>query len=88
MKIESLKDLSKLIALCRKTGVQSIRVDNIEMHLGADPTPKRAAPKKQAQAPTMRSTVVTDGDKIDPIETDELTPEQLLMWSVQPAEQN
>lgn len=37
MKIESLKELQKVIALCRKTGVQSIKVDGIELILGAEP---------------------------------------------------
>ncbi len=34
MKVVDQKDLAKLIALCRKTGVESIKVDNIEFHLG------------------------------------------------------
>ena len=37
MTIDSIKDLQKVIALCRKTGVVSIKVDGIELQLGAAP---------------------------------------------------
>lgn len=41
MTITSIKDLSKLIDLCRKKGIKSISVDGVAIELGHDPKPKR-----------------------------------------------
>lgn len=82
MKIESQKDLAKLIALCRKTGVQSIRVDNVEFHLGDQPfeQPKHSVMTKSSISLPKAQVVTTSGP--DVVESDEMTEEQLLMWSV------
>jgi hypothetical protein len=96
MKIENLKQLQKLIAVCRKTGVQSIKVDGIEFHLGQLPNTSRpvdrlksfVSPEADIAVPiynggdfTGQSTEIQD--KID---TSELTDEQLMMWSARPEE--
>lgn len=78
MKIDSQKDLAKLIALCRKTGVQSIRVDNIEFHLGEAPLVTSSKPKSSISLPKAESPSTGP----DVVESDEMTEEQLLMWSV------
>ena len=76
MTINSLKELDKLIQLCRRRGVESIRVDGIEFHLGQEPTTQKRIRKTSAN-----NQVNTAGD-VSTIDTpDELTPEQLLMWS-------
>ena len=55
MKISDQKDLARLIALCRKTGVSSIRVDGIEFHLGAEPKRAVSSPRPQARLLTRLS---------------------------------
>lgn len=80
--MSSIKDLERLIKLCRKQGVQSIRFDGVELHLTELPQSiQRVNHKKfpdlapQGMAP--------GGITVDTkILTDELTEEQLLMWSV------
>ena len=76
MTIKDQKDLAKLIALCRKTGVQSIRVDNIEFHLGERPQILSSSPR----AALPKASPTSSGPDI--IESDEMTEDQLLMWSV------
>ncbi len=78
--INNLKDLSKLITLCRKTGVSSIRVEGIELHLGAEPNKGIRQPKmgKISATPQMADKEQT----IDEILSDGLTEDQLLYYSV------
>jgi len=40
MKIETIKDMSALLDLCRKKGVESIEVDGLKITLGSAPTRK------------------------------------------------
>lgn len=81
MKIDNAKDLAKLIALCRKTGVQSIRVDNVEFHLGE--APMSAQPKTSKTSITLpKAGITAPSTGPDTVESDEMTDEQLLMWSV------
>lgn len=87
MTINSLKELNKLIALCRKTGVQSIKIDGIEMHLGAMPTKAivrqidtNVFPEESIKVP-MYNPGNTSEDKI---EEETLTEEQLLYYSARP----
>jgi hypothetical protein len=78
VKIETLKDLEKLIKLCRKTGVSAITVDGIELSLSAQEKPTRTKSNKVVPGTLLE-------DTFDPgqIETpDQLTEEQLMMWSV------
>lgn len=84
MQISSLKELQQLIALCRKTGVQSIKVDNVEFHLGEERVnakrPRKYIPEfpNQPTMPTYAPGGITADTKI---ETSELTDEQLLFYS-------
>jgi len=67
--IESLKELEKLLKLCRKQGVQKIKFDNVELELGDIPH----------EAGGSISNEINDPYKGFP--TGELTPEQLMFYS-------
>lgn len=83
MKIENLKELQKVIQACRKLGVQSIKIDNVEFHLGSLPSVRKTTdysadfPEASIKIPKFTGEI----SAIDPIATEELTPEQLMMWS-------
>lgn len=88
MTISSLKELQKLIALCRKTGVASIKVDGIEFNLGALPSVKTQSkpidfssdfPESSIKVPQFQGYVAPIVD--EKIQTDELSEEQLLFYS-------
>lgn len=82
MKIDNIKDLKAVIKLCRDTGVSSIKVDNVEFHLGHEPIKYKASSKQTTSTYTPSESFVPGGVTEDvKIVTDELTPEQLLMWS-------
>lgn len=89
MTIDSLKTLKQLIKLCRSEGVQSIKVDGIEMHLGA---PLQKAYKSQpevltdplANAKVPTPNIYNEVSEDTKIVTDELTDEQLLYYSSRP----
>jgi hypothetical protein len=66
MKLESIKDLKALIALCRKSGIKNIEVDGVKLELG-DPAVKVG----KSHIPTTED-LTSDGP----------TQEELLMWSV------
>ena len=76
MKIENIQELQKVIAICRKQGVVSIKVDNLELILGD--LPAKQTYSKRSSPPTLSPGGITEDTKIL---TDELTEEQLLMWS-------
>jgi hypothetical protein len=62
--------------MCRKLGVDSIKVDGVELHLGAIPT---KAPKASKQAaPEFAFTGITEDTRIP---SDVMTDEQMLFWS-------
>lgn len=65
-----LEELRKLIKLCRDTGVESLKIEGVELTLGANP---------QAKRPRGRSKLV---ELQDEFESESLTQEQLLNWSV------
>lgn len=75
MNLPDLKKLKAIIALCRKSGVESIEIEGIKIVL-----------KDSSYTPSIRkraSTKKSDLDNTpDPIETDDLTQDQLLHWSV------
>jgi hypothetical protein len=79
MKLETLKDLEKLINLCRKTGVDTIKVDNIELKLGEAPYKAPKATKQETQANTPPT--YAPGGITEEIKVEGLTQEQLLYWS-------
>lgn len=88
MTVNSLNDLKKLIQLCRKTGVQSIKVDNIEFHLGQAPRKAISAPDliqdplASVSVPTPQ--IYSEASEDAKIITDELTEEQLMFYSARP----
>jgi hypothetical protein len=67
MTIQNLKELSKLIDLCRKKGIDQIKIDNIELRLG---TPPR---RGQTKGPSLVSDISSEPD---------LSDEEILNWSV------
>lgn len=94
MTISSLKELTKVIQACRKMGVQSIKIDNVEFHLGEKPQPiRRQSKASKVQIDTTSSSVYVPGG-IDEntkiiaesaaIDTDSLTQDQLLFYSARP----
>lgn len=95
MKVDSLKELKKLLTLCRQQGVQSIKLGEVEFHLGALPKKRSKAididafPEADIKIPQFQA---IDKPIINPevnqyvedaIQTDELTEEQLMFYSAQ-----
>lgn len=85
MKIESTKDLKKLIQLCRTMGVEAIEVDGVKMNLGPTPvivskTRYKAQPETQVSNTTLAPGGITEDIRIP---TNGLTDEQLLFYSAQ-----
>lgn len=80
MTINSLKELDKLIALCRKRGVDSIKIDNIEFKL-SEVVGKTSRSSNQVFIPqeTYSPGGINENTKIDT--PDELSPDQLLFYS-------
>ena len=77
MKIETIKDLDKLMQLCRKRGISAIEVDNIKFNLGVEPV----AQKQPQYSPQPQMPTYSPGG-ITPDTTDGLTEDQLLFYSV------
>ena len=88
MKIENIKELQKVIQLCRKQGIESFEIGDIKFTLGSLPKEEvlrdvaNDFPEASLKVPEFSPT-----SKPDTIKTDELTPEQLLMWSAVSNEQ-
>lgn len=81
MKLESLQDLKKLIDLCRKTGVETIKVDGLELKLGAVMPDKPKRQSKQAISTGIAPGGITDNT---PITFDGmLTDEEMLFYSAE-----
>lgn len=90
MKIESLKDLRQVLQLCQRLGVTDIKIDGIEakiqpvkatrssnFDLELPPEASMSVPLYQAQ-----TSVIGGNDVIEDIDMpDQLTDDQLLMWS-------
>ncbi len=75
MDLPDLKDLGKVIDLCRKKGVASITIGQLKLDLGPEPEPK----KSQASANSQ-----PEIDETDPwanFPAGELTPSQLIFYS-------
>jgi hypothetical protein len=68
MTINNLKELSKLIDLCRKKGIESMSISGINFKLGEAPLTRNVAPE------------ITAEPKVEPTYSDE----DLLMWSATP----
>jgi hypothetical protein len=80
-----IKQLEKLMRLCRKMGVTYAKVLDVELQFGSEPR-KASKPVEIPQdplatvsvpKPNLYSTLEPD----PPIQTDELTDEQKLFWS-------
>jgi len=92
MTITSLKDLQKLIALCRRTGVQQIRVDGIELYIGEAPVKvphsrqKKENVTNEVHQVTLTPGGVTEQTKIPVVASDwdMLTDDQKLFYSSRP----
>jgi hypothetical protein len=80
MMIKDLKTLEKLVKLCKKQGISGIRVGNVEFNID-QPKPLRSvepiAPEANIKVPKFNGSL-----EPDTIDTDGLTEEQLLNWSV------
>lgn len=86
MEVKNLKELQKVIQLCRKLGVEAIEVDNVKLNLGAIPSKianntrkvdQEVFPEESIKVPQF--TPVQDA--ADKIATDELSEEQLMYYS-------
>lgn len=85
MKIDTLKELKQLVKACRQLGIDKIKVDNVELELSAiSPDTSRKGRKFVTSASEEHVFVPGGIDADTKIDTpDELTEEQLLMWSSQ-----
>lgn len=81
--VKDLKQLKKFLQLCREQGVDSIRFEGVEVHLGAMPYKASKTSNTMPHKATPVSTTYAPGGITDDtsILTDELTPDQLLFWS-------
>jgi len=86
LKIDNFKDLERVIKLCRKAGVDSIKIDNVEFHLGAEPYSNKPVRKQIKAIEDMITSPITPGGITEDtrIDTDGLTEEQLLFYSARP----
>lgn len=76
MEVKNTADLKKIITLCRKSGIKSLKLGELEITLDAEHTlPQRLTKKQRLEATT------------DPKTSTAYTDEQLLMWSVQGLEE-
>lgn len=75
----TIKELQQLIKLCRTQGVQSIKYNDVELHLGDMPSkgPRRASSIQRDVVYSPGG--ITSETKIEV--PDELSPEALLFWS-------
>lgn len=69
--IENLKELEKLLKLCRKQGVIEIKLGTIELKLGELPYDNTS----------VKNLAEEVGDKYQNFPDGELTPEQLMFYS-------
>lgn len=68
MNINNLADLGKIIDLCRKKGVESLKIDNIELKLS------REIPQSKYKRKSVELTS-------EMIPVDDISDEQALYWS-------
>ena len=84
MTINSLKELKKLITTCRALGVTDIKINGIELHLGAMPYKVTAdRPKRSTLIPTSNPEADLAIEKIETDSFDNLSDEAKLFYSVQ-----
>lgn len=85
MTITTLKELDKLMLLCRKRGVKSIKIDNIEFYIDADePQTKAQKQYHEAIAPDLFDPgQIQLPEQVDM--PDSLTEDQMLFYSSAPS---
>lgn len=71
MNLPNPKDIKKLANMCRKAGIKHFKCDGMEFTLDDEPV-----------KPTKQSSKAPSAETNAEFETDTLTNEQLLMWSV------
>lgn len=76
MDLPNLKELDKMIALCRKRGVTVIKIGALELQLGDAP---KAQSRKDAKGAAPKASQFNE--KIDTDGWDSLSPEQKLFFS-------
>jgi hypothetical protein len=85
VKIESIKDLEKVIRVCRKTGVDIVKIGDIEIVLDKSfkTSPRRVkALKTEVKGIPLPGGIDADTKiEVPDIQTDELTDEQLMFYS-------
>jgi hypothetical protein len=77
MAFPTAKELKQLAQACRKAGIKSCKVEGLEITLAEAPPVSRYKQRKASSQLLVSSA----GDKVDPIDTDSLTEDQLLFWS-------
>lgn len=85
MQIKNLKELQKLIQLCRRTGVESIELGQLKLTLSKsfmeNELQNQTQPKRQKASPPSVQTSDAAGSLADDFNFDDLTDEQKLLWS-------
>lgn len=82
MKLETLKDLDKLLLLCRKRGVRTCKIDNLEFHLEDLPEQAPKARRQVENVSGMTETLTaTDNVTIPTDGWDSLTDDEKLFYS-------
>lgn len=81
MKINSLRELQKIVSFCRKQGVTSIEVDGIKLSLSSVEPKKVKSYLPDYSKDIPEASYSIPSLKPDVIETEELTPEQALFYS-------
>ena len=71
-----LKELERLVKLCRKLGVLRVKTAQVELELGDAPSPTHK--RQEAPINDSRGLISDSGNE----QAEELTYEQLLNWSV------
>jgi hypothetical protein len=81
MTINSLKDLQKLVQLCRKQGIKAIEVDGIKLQLGELPTNPAKITDVFPEVNPFDPGQIEENVAPDKIETDAMSEDDMLYWS-------
>lgn len=76
MKIETLRELDKLIKLCRKRGVTNLKAEGLELSLSESEPVTQTSNKKSNKINRLQNTPT-----LDSIEEDALSEQDALFWS-------
>ena len=74
MDLPDAKQLKKLAQACRKAGVKTLKYGDLEITIGDEPTKATKTRKESLNAPQASTS--------DSIESDDLSPDELMFWSV------